>query len=259
MWERNFSRRDAIKVFGLAPFVPHLRDRLASEIQPQFNADMLMYHEVSGPRFKNDMMQLLRGGSQPVSAETLIGALDGNVIIPSDMSTFHVTFDDGLTSQTSALQAVNEIQQETGVFIPITFFVMTKFDDIPITLEELPDETPSYNDGVHKYMTKGQLVELVRQGHNVQNHTINHPTNLSQLPEGARNAEIITADQRIDALWQLAGQQRQQKLFAYPYGRYNNGVIDTLISTGYQAAFTTKFDTKHTSDKRYILGRVRKS
>lgn len=139
--------------------------------------------------------------------------------IPPGLPTFLVTCDDGLLTQyTQGLQAVDNIERQTGYFVPLTLFTMTRFEGLPIT-EDLPDETPSFNDDRHRYMNKGQLLDMLRRGHYLQNHTADHMS-VTQLSGDRLSDQIEVSEGKIDALWELAERERTVRAFAYPNGRF---------------------------------------
>lgn len=254
--DRQVERREFLKLMGAflagIPMNRIMPEGLVRR-EPRFESTVLMYHELSAARLKRDLLYLTRRGYQPISLETLIGLLNGETKIPPGQRTFHVTCDDGLASQFNPVfQAMGDIQGETGLFVPVTFFVITKFEDPRGPIEEVPDDTPSYSDRVHRYMTKGQLIHLIQAGYRIENHTVNHP-DLTRLSQGARNAEVEIGEQRIEALWRLAGVPRKHRAFAYPYGRYRDQT--EYIRNLYDVAFSTIATTTHSLSTRYILGR----
>lgn len=203
-----------------------------------FERSTYMYHEVSKGRFKQDILELLEKGYQPISLETFVKGFRGEIYIPENLGFFHITLDDGRKSQLNAVEAVKEIERETGMFVPLTFFVLTKFQDLPYDISDIPDNTPSYNDGVQRYMTKKDILDLIAAGHQVHNHTVNH-ANLSALPQAVLESEIITSEERVQALWDLAGVSRDYNVFAYPYGNFNQSVLEVVSAVGYDIAFST--------------------
>ena len=220
-----------------------------------------MYHEIDYRRFKQDLLGLLDSGAQPISIETIVSALNGSLVIPSGVRTFHVTWDDARLSQyTDGWRAIQEVRRERGIFIPVTAFLIAKFEHLPTAaMADVPDDTPCYSEdrkfpGKHRYMTKGQAVELIRQGLHAGNHTVNH-ADLPALGEGAMEGELAVAEQRIQGLWDLAGVERPVKVFAYPYGHFTNGIISTLQALDYDAAFSTIGNSLHSAKERFILGR----
>lgn len=226
-----------------------------AQAEPAFATEILLFHEVSYSGVRNSVLGRMRQGFQPLSVEIFVKALNGEVEIPWwNLRTFLITFDDGLASQYhEGLRALQSINQETGIFVPAVFFVMTKFDNLQTEFNEIGENVPSYRDGSHRYMTKGQLLELIAEGFWVDNHTIDH-ANLPSLSIGARNAQVEDGQARINALWKLAGRDKPYKLFAYPNGNYF-GQVDYIRDLGYDAAFSTIKTNWHTTSNRYRLGR----
>lgn len=254
----ELNRRQFLKACSIIPFAPRVAEAVLKELEPVFISSVFMYHEISYRRLKADLMNLLEQGANPISLETLVGILNNEVEIPQN-PTFLVTCDDGLASQyEEGARVVNDIAGEAGIFIPLNLFVMTKFEDLPMSVEEIPDNTPSFNDGTHRYMSKEQLLEMIKMGHQVSNHTVNHGY-LTRLSLGARNAEVEIGEERIQALWNLAGVSRTSKAFAYPFGVFNQAVVSYLADLGYDMAFSKLPKTAHKLADRLILGRIRKS
>lgn len=226
-----------------------------------FRSEFRTYHEIRYAPFKRELLTLLESGARPLSIETIIGALNGALTIPPGIRTFHITWDDARLSQfTDGWRAIKELREERGIFVPVTAFLITKFEHLPATsMADVPDDTPCYSEdgdfpGKHRYMTKWQVIELIRQGLHAGSHTVNH-ADLPSLSEGAMEGELVLAEQRIQGLWDLAGVQRPVKVFAYPYGRFDNAVIQVLQSLQYDAAFTTIGNSLHSPRERFTLGR----
>ena len=141
-----------------------------------------------------------------------------------------ITFDDGyLDSYT----IVYPMMKEFGY--PWTLFLIT--DDVG----------KSYN-----RMTWEQLKEMADSGAvTIANHTLSHPK-LHNLPTRAeKENEIIGANKAlkyhlgIDNLW-----------FAYPYGDYDDEVIDICKKAGIKLAVTTDAGRVHVGSYPYDLKRV---
>lgn len=221
----------------------------------QLEQSTLMFHEVSKNGFKQEILNRMEKGDQPISLETLVGALRGEIYIPQNTDIFHITLDDGRKSQLGAIEVVSEIQRETGVFVPLTFFVLTKFQDLPMDIADIPENTPSYNDRMQRYMTKKDILDIIEAGHQIHNHTVNH-ANLSALPRGVAESEIVTGEERIQALWDLAGKSRDYKAFAYPYGNFNQNVLEIVSAIGYDVGFSTTQTTQNRSHEHLTMRRV---
>lgn|GEM_PF-3102912 len=222
------------------------------------NSSFLMYHEMSYPKLKSDILSLIRRGQQPISPDTAVNVLNGVTEIPPGLQTFMVTCDDSLASQyDSVLRATEEIANETGWFVPVTFCAITKLDDPTIPIEELPDNTPMYNDGRHRYLTLGQVINLIQAGHILANHTVDHAV-LPNLPDGARNAEVEVAEQRINTIYDIAQVARPAKIIAYPLGRYT-GELSYIDQLGFDLGLSTIPTTRHTTQTRLYAGRIKMS
>lgn len=248
------SRRTFLKALGVAPFTAEPLLSLLKERELRLTSSVLTYHEVNAVTMTSDVVSLIRKGYQPLSLDTFVLALKGEVEIPQGLPTFLVTCDDGLLSQyTQGLQAMDNIERQTGWFVPVILFTMTRFEGLPIT-EDLPDEIPSFNDGRHRYMNKGQLIDMLRRGHYLQNHTADHMS-ITQLSGDRLRDQIEVSEGKIDALWELAERERTVKAFAYPNGRYQ-GRETFIQDAGFDVAFTTVGTTQHSSTSLFRLGRL---
>jgi len=217
-----------------------------------------MYHEMSYLKFKADLLGYLRKGYQPISPDTAVNVLKGETEIPDGLQTFMVTCDDSLASQyTPILRVTREIEDETGWFIPVTICSITKLNEPKVPIDELPLNTPMYNDGVHDYLNLGQMIELIQAGHVVANHTVDH-ANLPALSVGARNSEVEIAEQRIDTIYDMAGVKRPVKILAYPNGIYI-GELDYIDQLGIDMALSEVSSTIHTPQNRLFTGRIKMS
>lgn len=256
--QRELSRRSFAE--GVIERVVQSAERIVTpeKIIPPYYCENLAYHEMTAERLYEDIITLLGRGYQPVSLETQIGHLNGDLVIPSDLQTFMVTADDARLSQYEAIiQATAKVEKEKGWFVPVILFVMTQFMNYPLPVEEIPDNTPLYNDWVNNFMTKRQIIELIKRGFRAENHTVNH-AKLPLLTEGARNAEVEDGERKIEALWRLARVKRKYKAFAYPYGLYQ-GQTDYLRWLKYDIAFTTQQRYVHTPESRLTIGRISKT
>jgi len=227
-------------------------------VQPTLRSSFLIYHEMSYLPFKRNLLNLIREGQQPISPDTAVNVINGSQTIPDGLPTFMVTCDDSLLSQyDSILRATEEVANETGFFVPVTFCAIMKLNNPTAPITELPDDTPMYNDGVHRYLTLRHVINLIKAGHLLANHTVNHAI-LPNLSEGARNAEVEIAEQRINTIYQMAGVLRPVKIIAYPQGRYQ-GQLGYIGQQGFDLGLSTLSAKIHTSETRLYAGRVRMS
>ena len=254
----EIDRRTFLRAAAALPFSSRPLELLFQNTEVRMNTSVLFYHEVSEVAMTNDILRLINSGAEPISLENLNLSLKGEIEIPAPR-TFMVTCDDRWLSQyTAGLKAVDRVQTLTDIFVPVTFFVMTRFNGQPIT-EDMPESIPSFNDGNpnHLYMDKGQLIDLIKKGHNVENHTSNH-VNIGRLNSEQLSREVELAEQKLDDLWSLAGVERRVRGFAYPYGGYS-GKAEYIESVGIDIAFSTENVNLLSSNRRFMLGRVRKS
>lgn len=261
---------------GLAGIIPYPLLKKPESPTPQpaskeqkelsFNSSVLYYHEVTKSRITSDILSFLRRGFQPLSIDDFVQTLSGDKNVPSD-PTFMITFDDSRLSQyTEGLPAIDAIQRQMGIIIPVTFFSIVGFSNVngidhgPNTIDKIPDETTAFYDGhFNKYMNKAQLIQVLKWGHSIQNHTINHPYLTRASNEDLIN-EIKWGESRVNELWKAAGRKRGVKTIAYPYG--SNGVRERelVASLGYDAAFATTAGTRQNSTtERFRLPRLRRT
>ncbi|MFH0937265.1 MAG: polysaccharide deacetylase family protein, partial [Candidatus Daviesbacteria bacterium] len=200
-------------------------------LPPPLEATFLYYHDISYLKLKLDLLNLMRQWYQPISIGTLIGHFKGEQPIPKNQPVFLLTLDDGKKSQYEAvLRATEEVEKETKWFIPANFFIMTNFNETPTSeIPYISGNTPSYDS---KSLSRDEIVDLLKQRHEVYNHTINH-SKLTTLDVGKRNDEVENGEKRVDVLWDLAGRKKQYKVLAYPYGLYNGQLIQYLQDLKY--------------------------
>lgn len=218
----------------------------------------LMYHEMDYSHFKQDLLRLIAEGQQPISPQTAISVISGLTTLPPNLRTFIVSCDDSLASQYEPiLKATEEIKKETGLFVPVIICAITKLNDPAGPVNELPLDTPLYNDHFHNYLNLSQSIDLIQAGHIFGNHTVNHGR-LPTLEEGARNGEIETAEERIEAIYQMAKVDRPLKIFAYPEGAYTNQLA-YIAQLNFDLAFSTEPNIVHTPYTKLHAGRIKMS
>ena len=89
------------------------------------------------------------------------------------------------------------------------------------------------------YLNLSQLRRLAANGHEIGAHTINHP-HLTMLSVAQRDSEI--GGSMMDLRNNLGFDVRT---FAYPYGEYNDAVIDSVRKNGFIAARDTDNDLNY--------------
>lgn len=248
MWKSGVPKEDAVNMaeassvkvkdpnFKPGTAIVH-RDADAEYSVPE-GVSILMYHMIGDMKnnsavmtednLRIQMQYLKDHGYHPITMQELYDYVTKGEKLPS--KPVCITFDDGyLDSYT----IVYPMMKEFGY--PWTLFLIT--DDVG----------KSYN-----RMTWEQLKEMADSGAvTIANHTLSHPK-LHNLPTRAeKENEIIGANKAlkyhlgIDNLW-----------FAYPYGDYDDEVIDICKKAGIKLAVTTDAGRVHVGSYPYDLKRV---
>lgn len=248
MWKSGVPKEDAVNMaeassvkvkdpnFKPGTAIVH-RDADVEYSVPE-GVSILMYHMIGDMKnnsavmtednLRIQMQYLKDHGYHPITMQELYDYVTKGEKLPS--KPVCITFDDGyLDSYT----IVYPMMKEFGY--PWTLFLIT--DDVG----------KSYN-----RMTWEQLKEMAASGAvTIANHTLSHPK-LHNLPTRAeKENEIIGANKAlkyhlgIDNLW-----------FAYPYGDYDDEVIDICKKAGIKLAVTTDAGRVHVGSYPYDLKRV---
>jgi peptidoglycan/xylan/chitin deacetylase (PgdA/CDA1 family) len=250
--DNEVSRRDFLKVLSVTPFSRDALSVMMQALQPRFSCEVLNYHGVSANSMVNDALARIRGGLVPISLDEFVEGINGEREMPNG-GTFMVTCDDGYRSQfTEGRRAVDTVAQRTGVFTPLTCFIMPRFMGKPVD-ENLDGDTPSFNDGVHSYMTLEQILTMISEGHSIQNHTADHIP-VTAISGDRLSQQLEVAEEKIDAIWNLAEVERKYRAIAYPNGAYV-GREQVIEEKGFDVAFTTVKSVVHSSTNRFTQGR----
>lgn len=248
MWKSGVPKEDAVNMaeassikvkdpnFKPGTAIVH-RDADVEYSVPE-GVSILMYHMIGDMKnnsavmtednLRIQMQYLKDHGYHPITMQELYDYVTKGEKLPS--KPVCITFDDGyLDSYT----IVYPMMKEFGY--PWNLFLIT--DDVG----------KSYN-----RMTWEQLKEMADSGAvTIANHTLSHPK-LHNLPTRAeKENEIIGANKAlkyhlgIDNLW-----------FAYPYGDYDDEVIDICKKAGIKLAVTTDAGRVHVGSYPYDLKRV---
>ncbi len=184
--------------------------------------------------FEEQMQLLYENGYSSLTMEELSEYLDGNIAVPE--KSVVLTFDDGyLSNYIYAYPILKKYGFRATVFV-ITGMVMDK-------TEELNSKRLNFIgwDQIHQY---GDVFE-----HGGHTHNLHYVTgSYSHLVSSPKRKIIADLKKSQDLL--------QTEYFAYPYGQYNDKVIDALKETGYKMAFTTNPGRVFPGDDLYRLGRL---
>lgn len=251
---RDFIRLPIILSGGDGTFIPPQE----KEYEPKpFNVTTLTFHDIkSSSQIEDELYPLLNEGMTPISVHTICQAFQGEIDLSRSDTSLLVTLDDGLKSQLKAIDAIREIEQGLGITIPLLFAVITKF--APRDDNTNPD-IPSFDDKVHEYLTRGDILDILKSPqYDLANHTLNH-ARLSDLPDDEVRGELSISQRRINSLYAEAGRSDCPNVLVYPEGAYNQSVINTLKQYKIPLAFSTEPDSGYSLSTKYHLGRFGKT
>jgi peptidoglycan/xylan/chitin deacetylase (PgdA/CDA1 family) len=208
------------------------------------NVPILMYHHigdlpidatelqttwtVTPKNFDAQMQWLAHNGYRSVTMAQLVAHLKNRQPLPA--KPIIISFDDGWEEQYSTAFPILTKYGLSG-----TFFVYTH----PI------DHT--------EYMTWAQLADLTAASMDIESHSITHP-HLRDLAPDAAFKEIAESKTTLE--------KRLGKpviTFCYPFGEYNNAIIEMVKRAGYESAVTLASGYRQRADELYLLHRVRVS
>ena len=135
---------------------------------------------------------------------------------------FVVTFDDGYES---VYRAAAPVLQELGVGA-LLFVVVDAIGGIN-------SWDRAAGDVEEKIVNTEQLRELAAGGFEIGSHTLTH-VRLSEMTPERLKIEVEDSKHKLEDLL-----SREVRCFSYPYGDYNEAVIEATRTAGYKYAFTT--------------------
>jgi peptidoglycan/xylan/chitin deacetylase (PgdA/CDA1 family) len=193
---------------------------------------VILYYHVVAPehraRLAAQMDALLRW-AKPVRAD---------IAGPVDTSVRHVavTFDDA--SETVAANAFPELQ-ERG--IPCTIFAISGLLGQLVRWDKYSD----------RIMSADELRSLDSDLVTIGSHTVSHPM-LTSLSESAARLELRKSRAQLERLL-----QRKVTLFSFPFGAFNNKLVEFCREAGYERVFSTLPLSAFQRPAQFICGRVR--
>ena len=208
---------------------------------PVNGAVVLMYHSVgennlfftvNGSEFEKQMAYLMRENFNVISLRKLEEYLKERNIPPK---TIAITFDDGyrdnLTNSFLTLKKHN---------FPATIFITT--DDI--------GRRKNVRGHEFKMLSEEDIKELEQSGLiNIEPHTVNHPK-LARLNSEEINYEIGESKRVLEYIL-----DKVCSYFAYPFGSFDDNVLNVVKKHGFRLAFTVKKGRVKVSTKRLLLPR----
>lgn len=208
---------------------------LNSEAEEQEHSEIVMpilyFHEVpSQTWFSNYVLNLITRGYYPTNLSDLKEYFETGET-NWEGQPFILTLDDGLKSQID--NAVPFLKQ---YMIPAVFAVI-----------------PTYQDGVHEYMTEDEIKDLSDFGFEIASHTFTHPflSKLRLRDEEKWRRDIVDSKYYLE---NLIG--KQVNSFVYPNGDADKQTL-LLVSETYDIALSTKPGNIQKSNEINFLRRTR--
>jgi peptidoglycan/xylan/chitin deacetylase (PgdA/CDA1 family) len=184
-------------------------------------------YTVSPAQFEEQLRYMKEQGFQPIRLYDLNAHLQLGSPLPD--RPVIVTFDDGYRDN---FTAAFPLLQKYG--FTATFFINT---------QPIHDEYPAY-------MTWEQVRQMSRQGMDVESHSHSHP-NLKGKPPEEVAREVIRSKELIQ---NHTG--KMVRFFSYPYGHYDQQVVDILMTEGFWGAVTLRSGVVQGSRAMFDLQRV---
>ncbi len=181
---------------------------------------------VSPGRFRREMDALARAGYHATTLDTVWRAWHGHGTLPR--SPIVVSFDDGYDSQSTVARRVLDRLGWPGV----------------LNLEV-------HNVGLKGGLSRAQVRAMVRDGWEVDAHTMTHP-DLTQVDAAQLRAEVAGSRRWLRRAFGIP-----VDFFAYPAGRYDPAVEAAVRAAGYMGATTTRPGLARRGGDGYALSRLR--
>ena len=196
----------------------------------------LYYHDVTNEQKEKFTRQLdmIQKNSKVVPAD--IAELDKDVKLYSVL-----TFDDGFKSL-----LITAIPQMAERKIPATIFVPSGFVDKNADW----DMEDTCADRSKQIMSETDLKNLDADLIKIGSHTVSH-AKLTMLDQENIKYQLLNSKQQLE---QILGYS--VTMFSFPYGAFNNHIIETAKQAGYYRVFTIIPDWSMTVSDEFISGRV---
>ena len=204
--------------------------------RPAKRCVVLAYHSVlprQRAQFARQMDELIRI-AEPVRADL--------ATLPADGGRFAaVTFDDGLENIIE--NALPELRARN---IPSTLFIVTEVLGRNPSWEYYGGDDPTQE----RAMTEEQLRQLPSDLVTIGSHTMTHPL-LPTVDETVLQTELAGSRTKLETLV-----NREVRLFSFPYGAFDERVIESCRQAGYGRVFTALPVWAFGQPNEFVSGRV---
>ena len=199
--------------------------------KPKGTCVVLYYHSVppeQRSRFANQLDSVLRW-TKPI-------AVGNDVTLVPGVRYSAITFDDAFENFIDV--AYPELQRRE---VCSTMFVIT----------DALGKTFGPADCTERVMSQQQLLELPESLVTIGSHTLTHPM-LTRIEEEAAREEIVGSRLRLEQML-----NRTISVFSFPFGAFNERLIEICREAGYQRVFTTLPGFAFSGPGQFAVGRVR--
>ncbi|OFX16325.1 MAG: hypothetical protein A2Z18_04505 [Armatimonadetes bacterium RBG_16_58_9] len=168
---------------------------------------------------------------------TLSETTDSSII--PDQDRFAVTFDDGYRGvYEHACPALTDRNLTATIYV------------VAGSIGGINDWDRRAGDQSEPMMTAGQIRELADHGFRIGSHTMTHP-HLTELTDEQLRAELANSKHVLE---DIIG--TEVAAFSYPYGDYDNRVLEEVVAAGYSSAVATKLGVITLGVRAFEIPRV---
>jgi len=197
---------------------------------------VLYYHSVLGSQRERFIRQL-----NYLSNKHSFVSLSSLNTIPSKKNLISITFDDGLSSiLKNALPELKKREIPTTIFIPAA-----NIDNYPKWKQK--GQEIYYEDRI---LNRDEIRKLSDQGIEIGSHTLHH-TDLRNVHSEVAKEELHLSKLILE---EITG--KEVVSFSFPYGSYNDELINLAFDCGYSFVYTTQPKIISLPAKRKIFGRI---
>jgi peptidoglycan/xylan/chitin deacetylase (PgdA/CDA1 family) len=176
---------------------------------------------VAPVRFADQMKVLAKNGYQAVTIEDFIAWIEGRRDLPN--GSFMLTFDDGFMGvHDHAAPVLTELGW------PATVFLVSAL----IGEQDEWSHHDSSNAATYPLLDQSHILAMTKQEFSFHSHSRRH-ADLTQLTDAALEDEVAGSRGELAALLGTP-----PDFLAYPYGRFDDRVVDCARRAGYRAAFS---------------------
>ena len=218
---------------------------ILKKVNPSNNKYILMFHGVSKNK-SNSLNQHLQPHLDIKQFENIIKMLNEHYcflkpdeILNNKRKGILLTFDDGFQNNYNNVIPILNSYNIPGLFFISTqhviepnnwlSFIKQNMNKYMVNQDILSEDIKiDYFDG----LTKDQILEMANNPlHTIGSHTVTHP-DLTKLSVTSIDSELINSKNYLENIT-----NKPIEYFAYPYGNYNEIVIENVKKAGYKAAF----------------------